>query len=511
MRLKLLVLLLLLSSTLWGGKIFTFQQLHKMPKSIEKDYYIWRFLSQPSTTKSQAERIIKGAYRLNKKLKTAYRHKTGVAPNPPKPSNPTKPLSTKEKKLKNLIEENTDEYPAWVKEGPQMECYLFNRCGTKVRKRKFDKYLNSREYRLLTMEKEFDKSIRLILKEDLPFLKRSLLQPPANGNKLTSYTHFRLGLHALRENKKEVAMIYFGQARKKAWKRSDKDRANFWLYLTSKDHGYLQNLLNSYHINIYTLIVRDMYKLKYPKTITPRLQTAKLHDFNIQDPIKWAELKKKIFSKKYDLNTLAESYKSRESIGHYSYIKEKASNYTSFYYPMPYRDVLSHYSKERQAMIYALAKQESRFVPASISTSFALGMMQIMPFLVKDIAKKKKETIDLDEMFNPYKALEYANFHLDYLDAWLYHPLFVAYAYNGGIGYTRRLIEKRENFIPGNYEPYISMEEMTNDETREYGKKVLTNYVIYLNKLGVPTRILPLIKAIADPEKTDRFRKSKSD
>jgi soluble lytic murein transglycosylase len=126
--------------------------------------------------------------------------------------------------------------------------------------------------------------------------------------------------------------------------------------------------------------------------------------------------------------------------------------------------------------------------------------------LVDHVAKEKGERIDYDEMFNPYKAIEYADFHLDYLTKYLHHPLFIAYAYNGGIGFTRRHIKDPHNFRTGAYEPYMSMEMMSNDEAREYGKKVLANYVIYLNKLGVPTRIFPLLKTLASPSKTDEFR-----
>ena len=51
------------------------------------------------------------------------------------------------------------------------------------------------------------------------------------------------------------------------------------------------------------------------------------------------------------------------------------------------------------------------------------------------------------------------------------------------------------------------MEKMKNSEAREYGKKVLTNYVIYLNKLGISARVLPFIEALKTPSRTDRFRK----
>ncbi len=356
------------------------------------------------------------------------------------------------------------------------------------------------------MDKGFDQSIRIIMNENLPYLRQSLLQPPASANEISGATHFKLGLFALQHNKEDIAMVYFGQARKKGEKRRDKDQANFWMYLVTKDQGYLKNLVNSYDVNIYTLIARDLYKLRYPKTITPKISRSRIHNFDIDNPIHWARLKEKLFSGRYNLDDLADDYMSEESVGAYTFIKAKASDFKELYFPMPYRDVMSRMSKERQALIYAIARQESRFVPASVSRSFALGMMQIMPFLIEDIAKKKKEYIDFDDMFNPYKAIEYADYHLDYLTSWLYHPLFVAYAYNGGIGFTKRLIQNPQNFRPGRYEPYLSMETMENEETREYGKHVLANYIIYMNKLGVSTRLLPLIKDVTDPSKTDRFR-----
>ena len=208
----------------------------------------------------------------------------------------------------------------------------------------------------------------------------------------------------------------------------------------------------------------------------------------------------------YDLHGLANDYQSQECIGIYTYLKAQASHHMDAYFPMPYRNAMKKMSPQRQALIYAIARQESRFVPASVSRSFALGMMQFMPFLIDHVAKEKGERIDYDEIFNPYKAIEYADFHLDYLTKYLYHPLFIAYAYNGGIGFTRRHIKDNQNFRTGPYEPYMSMEMMENDEARGYGKKVLANYVIYLNKLGVPTRIFPLLKTLATPSLTDKFR-----
>jgi len=406
-----------------SAKTFTYEQVHQMPKSVEKDYYIWRFLSQSNTTASQAQSIIRETDHMNKKLRTAYKKKTG--------SNPPKIGYTKEV---------TPDY-IWK-----------------------------------------------------------------NRSKARKY--FKKGLSLIRNNKPKVAASYFDAARKHYIKRYQVDKTLFWLYLSTKNKVYLQHLQQSYSPNIYTLIAADTIQGQYPKTITERFKKTHTKGFDIKNPINWAHIKAKMNKSSPDeIDNLADNYTSQECLGIYTYLKAKSCNHTKSYYPMPYRDAMKNMSPQRQALIYAIARQESRFVPASVSRSFALGMMQFMPFLIEDIAKKKGYNMDLDEMFEPYRAIEFADYHLDFLTKSLHHPLFVAYAYNAGIGFTKKMLRNPKNFRSGPYEPYMSMEMMQNVEAREYGKKVLTNYVIYLNKLGVSTRISTLIKTLTTPSQTDNFRK----
>jgi len=421
MKFRLLIVLMALLYSTLEAKTFSYWQVHHMPRSVEKDYYIWRFLLQKRTTKAESKSIIYEVSHLNRKLRAAYRAKTGHNIKLPK--------------------------------------------------------------------------IKRVGKIDNGWRNRS------KANK-----SFKHGMSLMQQGKAKQASGYFDSARRLYKKRYNIDRSLFWLYLSTKNKVYIRALRQSYDVNIYTLIAADSMNARYPKTITKSLWRSRTRGFNIKDPIAWAKVKHKMRAG-YDLDDLADDHKSQECIGVYTYLKAKASKYTQSYFPMPYRRVMRRLPKKRQALIYAIARQESRFVPASVSRSFALGMMQFMPFLIKDIARKKGEHIDLDDMFNPYKAIEYADYHLNYLNKFLHHPLFVAYAYNGGIGFTRRHIRSSKHFRKGPYEPYMSMETMKNVETREYGKKVLANYVIYMNKLGVRTRLFPLLKVLATPHKTDKFRK----
>ena len=395
-----------------------------MPLSVEKDYYIWRFLQQKSTTKSQAKAIIREAKYLNKKLKVAYKKKTGLKASIPKRKRPPSRSTRDWKQHSNAI-------------------------------------------------KSFKYAIKMV---------------QAN----------RLG----------TAAQHFNAAYRQYEDRWEKDKCLFWLYKVTKKRSYLDQLKSSYHINMYTLLAADITKSKYPRSIvTPSIRKDSIVGLDETNPIHWAKIKAKMNLPSTDLEDLADMCESKATVGMHTYLKAKACNYRKSYFPFPYRKTMKKLPKERQAMIYAIARQESRFVPASVSRSFALGMMQFMPFLIDHVAKEKGQRIDYDDIFKPEKAIEYANFHLDYLDKWLYHPLFVAYAYNGGIGFTKRLVRDKNYFRPGPFEPYLSMEKMTNVEAREYGKRVLTNYIIYLNKLGKPTRLLPYINMLTTPSKTDRFRK----
>ena len=262
------------------------------------------------------------------------------------------------------------------------------------------------------------------------------------------------------------------------------------------------------HVNLYTLLAADITKTKYPDTIVVPSSRRKVHPtIDPSDPIDWARLKYRLFSPTANLEQLARYCDSEETIGMHCYIKERALHHRLSFFPLPYRDTMKRFPVERQALIYAIARQESRFIPGAVSRAFALGLMQIMPFLIDHLAKQRGEHIDYDDIFDPKTAIIYANDHLDYLTSYLYHPLFVAYAYNGGIGFTKKIITRKTLFRKGNYEPYMSLERIPNYETRDYGKKVLVNYVIYLNLLGKPTRLLPFIEDLIDPYMTDRFRK----
>jgi len=514
------------------AKSYSFKKIEEMPTSYAKDYYTWRFILEEKTSKKEALKAYKWTKHKSYKLKKAIKKKVGYIPKIDKTTSKKDPknfiiypltASKKSKKaLKNLYQKikkqgkysdvlkvmsNNEPFKILTTMPPSTQCYIFNGVSSKYRKRYFNKHFSPSQLEELIHEEQFNKTItKIVTTHELQEAKKSLIFFIKDNN-LTFQSNFFLAMNAIEFKKLKVAKKFLEIARKKTIFQSKFDQIDFWLYLVTKEKSYLKKLLNSSDINLYTLRARDILDEPYPKVITPHFEFIDIKNFDITNPIHWEKIKIQIKNNPKEADKIAKNFKSSQTIGVYSYLKEKATNYKKPYYPMPYPLAMWGFSKERIALIYAIARQESRFIPASVSPSYALGMMQIMPFLVKHLAKERRKKIDLDDMFNPYVSVNYANQHLDYLTKWLYHPLFIAYAYNGGIGFTRSTLRKRELFKKGAFEPFLSMELISNHESREYGKKVLANYVVYLNLLGIQTEVSDLLKNLDNPSQTDRFRK----
>lgn len=511
MQRKIIMVIMVLFTSWASGLSMSYTQVQAMPKSVEKDYYIWRVLQNPRTTRAQATALAKQAKRANAKLRSAYKKKTGLG----FPSTSNSKTKAQRQRKKRIIKELRSLFSAsnpfhrWVTLPPSTQVELFNSAGKNARK-KLNHTLSRSQWDRLTQIPEFSKSIEYIRNEKLRYLQKGFGYPCSKYSRLDAKSSLRMAFADLKIGKDRLAISYFKQAAKYPKEREELDTAYFWLYLTTSNKKYLQKLQNSHDINIYSLSARDILGQAYPEAITPSLPfNRRLNNPAYLSPVHWASLKQQALNASSNqLFSMAGQYKSSPTVGYYTWLMAKSSKDMKQYFPLPYRTTLKNLPKSRQAILYSIARQESRFVPGSVSTSFALGMMQIMPFLVKHLAKQRHETLDYDKMFNPTIALKYANTHMNYLNKWIQHPLFVAYAYNAGIGFTKRMLKRGKLFRQrSRYDPYWSMEMLDNNEARRYGKHVLSNYAIYMNKLGVPLRLSQLLRQLHIPSRTDKFRR----
>ena len=152
-------------------------------------------------------------------------------------------------------------------------------------------------------------------------------------------------------------------------------------------------------------------------------------------------------------------------------------------YLMPFREHFSAAARENavdEALLYGIARQESRFVPDILSSAGAAGLMQLMPPTARWVAKQMNRAD-----YNPSQIADVAintQFGAFYFKYWLDRlermPALAAAAYNAGPGRAQAW----RNGAP--LEGAIWVETIPFNETRDYVKKVLANSMMYARLLN---------------------------
>jgi len=522
---KFLIVLLLFN--LAYSKIITKEFLKNKPKSYAKDFYLYLYLKQNITPKdalwalSQAKNPY---YKIFDEFAKKYKDKNvlkliNCKKYPPKrflkeepwcieyglsPYKATKlnrlDLIKIIKKLDSVDKEWSKKYKIIASNEPFLDLVktdsktffkVFNNVGGKFRAKYFNHNLPLKLLKKLSKhKKQFSLMVKLIVTNPkLNKLKESLLNIK-DTKKFDHFTIFFLAMNAIELDRLDIAKKLLKKAYKKAWYQFDVDKVLFWQYQVTKNKKYLEKLSNSWDVNIYSIYAKELTFKKFTNIYYNIPQSGKKSNFDITNQFAWLKVLKDI--KKIDrkkLNKYKKIFSDNYTLGHLAFIYEKFFRYKKQFFVKPYSDVTKNLPLKRKALIYAIMRQESRYIPSSISISYAQGAMQIMPFLSRAIAKKLHKKYNILEQFNPKTNIEFANFHLNYLQKKLKHPLFIAYAYNGGIGFTKRIL--KTHFKHKKFEPFLSMELVPYSESRRYGKKVLANYWIYLNeKEKIPFNIL---------------------
>ncbi len=481
------------------------QRIQQLYPSLAKDFVIYNFIKDKNSTEEDAKYLYKEIKRPTSRLKRLFFDKTKdldfVYPNRCKdckyvnisPKSFEK-LSLKKKKAEYLkTKKRIKKRVSWMEAiiAKDSFAYLAKKDGKDFLKLFFK---TSNDYRVKTLNKPFPsgflsrlanqkKFYRFVMmtamNKKLDNLQKSLIKLSPKRKKLDFNTAFYLGLIALNQNDEKKALEFFKSSLQRTTSKASRDKARFWIYLTSKDEKALHELAKSSDLSFYTYLAREKLNIIHHEIITPKPNTDTLKDFNITDPFMWAKVKDDFDSSSLK-NEFADIFYTKQTLPHYTYLKERANGFKKYYFIRPYDKFLNEQNTSRKILVNSLARQESRFVPASVSTSYALGFMQFMPFLVRSTAKENNITnFEYFDILKPENAVKFANTHLDFLEKYLHSPLFIAYAYNGGLGFTRSLFNKRGLFQKGKYEPYMSMELVHYSESRKYGKKVLLNYSIY--------------------------------
>lgn len=125
------------------------------------------------------------------------------------------------------------------------------------------------------------------------------------------------------------------------------------------------------------------------------------------------------------------------------------------------------------ALVYAVIKQESDFNKNAVSSSGALGLMQILPSTAKWIAGELGVEYSKENLFEPKVNIEFGCFYLRYLFDKFNDIETVVCAYNAG---ETKVLDWIEN-------GRISRDLISYPETLNYLNKVMGYYKVYKNKL----------------------------
>lgn len=506
--------------------------LKQKPKTYARDFFIIQYLKQDDVSLEDAQTAYSMAKRKNGHIKKAYKKYRVISNDNLKCykasisellsmsdtncvalglslKEVSKLSDTKLEKFITKLEDNS-KYPTLKKDlnillakdigsedlqyGMNKFFKFFFKLGYDFRVKNFDRYYSENFVNKLAKHKKFELFVRYTMydKKNLQELQKALLNVKTN-QKLSANTLFLLGINAINHEDEEKAFYFFEKSYNKAYLRRDKDKALFWSYLITQNNSFLYKLANSWDINLYSAYAKEL--LEFPlENIVYNIDTPnKATYYDIYDPFSWIEVlrdtKKNLDEQK--LNKYKELFTSDLTKPHLAFVLNRFHRYKKHYYITPYKNIVKDFSSYETTLLYSIARQESLFIPSSISVSTALGVMQIMPFLSKDIAKRLNEEYNIYEQFNPQKNIQYGNYHLKNLAKQFdNNPLFIAYAYNGGAGYFRKQLKKGLfKRIDKKYEPFLSMEMISYPETKKYGKKVLTNYYIYNNYLNPQDKI----------------------
>ena len=153
--------------------------------------------------------------------------------------------------------------------------------------------------------------------------------------------------------------------------------------------------------------------------------------------------------------------------------------YPELLFPQPYQDQVNEMATKTKipsSLIYSIMKQESAFNEKARSPADAIGLMQVVPKLARQLSKKfevpYKTTHDL---FDPLINIQLGSFELmEQIKKQNGQLTYVAAAYNAGPGALSGWLKKRNRTDILEF-----IEEIPYDETRTYVKLIARNKLFY--------------------------------
>lgn len=163
-------------------------------------------------------------------------------------------------------------------------------------------------------------------------------------------------------------------------------------------------------------------------------------------------------------------------------------------YPVPYWRPEGGFTVD-PALLFALARQESRFDPEAVSRAGARGLMQVMPATARHVIRRRPDDLADARLSNPETNLAVGQTYIELLvtEEDVGQDLFrLAAAWNGGPNNVKKW---EFEGIAAEDDPLLFIETIPFGETRNFIEKVLANYWIYRNRLNQPVPSLDSLAA----------------
>lgn len=146
-------------------------------------------------------------------------------------------------------------------------------------------------------------------------------------------------------------------------------------------------------------------------------------------------------------------------------------------------DIFWHDPRIRRELVLAIIRAESSFKQGSVSSSGAKGMMQLMDDTAVQTGDLAGVRIDLRQVAtNSHYNVAVGSKHVgDLMQGYNGNVLLMASAYNAGGGKADEWIARFGDPRTGAVDPVDWIELVPYLETREYIKKIVSNYVVYLS------------------------------
>ncbi|NQY81037.1 MAG: transglycosylase SLT domain-containing protein [Candidatus Caenarcaniphilales bacterium] len=318
----------------------------------------------------------------------------------------------------------------------------------------------------------------------------------------------------------------------KHWKSYPETRSHpfvaFWmakLYLHRKDtdnaRSVLNNLISAHPLNYYSYRAKEILKhLKTnPKHIwfelmpkskivhVPDWERPELFSENDIKDLYGEDVKELFITKSYDyilsmdkleensfgkrfltyIHSLANNNLKSIRFAHqvikdsYDFKNEEEHQLYQFAYPLAYSGLVSANigatSKLDPFIVHALMKQESTYQADIVSKVGAIGLMQLMPYTAKDIARVVNiSNLRLEDIFEPEINIKLGVRYMEEVfRSFEGNMIFAIASYNAGPQRIKQW-SKKYNFKK---DPDLFVESIPYKETKNYVKKVLQNYWVY--------------------------------